>query len=65
MEVSLLSRECLGRRRLSTLDVVKQEVGVWSRGADRARRPIRWRFKVADARRKFRYDGITTSRSKD
>ena len=65
MEVSLLSRECLGRRRLSSLDIVKQEVHVWSHAADQARRPIRWRFKVADARRKFRYHGITTRRSED
>lgn len=65
MEVSLLSRECLGRRRLPTLGIVTQEIRVWSREADRARRPIRWRFKVSDARRKFRYDGITTPRSKD
>jgi len=65
MEVSLLSRECLGRRRLPALDIVKHQVHVWSREADRARRPIRWRFKVSDARRKFRYSGITTPRSKD
>jgi len=65
MEVSLLSRECLGRRRLHALDIVEQQVRVWSREADRARRPIRWRFRVSDARRKFRYSGITTPRSKD
>jgi transposase len=65
MEVSLLSRECLGRRRLIALDLVTNEVRVWSREADHARRPIRWSFKVSDARRKFRYSGITTPRSKD
>lgn len=65
MEVSLLSRQCLGRRRLPSLDLVRREVEVWSRDADRRRCPINWRFRVRDARRKFRYDGITTRRSKD
>ena len=65
MEVSLLSRQCLGRRRIPALPVLQQEVRAWSRAADRQRRPIRWTFRVRDARRKFRYAGITTSRSKD
>jgi transposase len=65
MEVSLLSRECLGRRRIPSLATLKHEVRVWSREADRRRRLIRWTFRVRDARRKFRYDGITTRRSKD
>lgn len=65
MEVSLLSRQCLGRRRIPALAILAQEVRVWCRQADRQRRPIRWRFRVRDARRKFRYAGITTCRSKD
>ena len=65
MEVSLLSRECLGRRRIPTLEILEQDVRAWSRQADRQRRPIRWRFRVRDARQKFRYAGITTCRSKD
>lgn len=65
MEVSLLSRECLGRRRIPNLTDLARDVRAWSHQADRQRRPIRWRFRVRDARRKFRYAGITTSRSKD
>jgi hypothetical protein len=65
MEVSLLSRECLGPRRLSSLEQVTSEIRAWSREADRRRRRIRWTFRVRDARRKFRYSGITTRRSKD
>jgi transposase len=65
MEVSLLSRECLGRRRLPGLEILEQEVRTWSRQADRQRRAIRWRFRVRDARRKFSYSGITTRRSED
>ena len=65
MEVSLLSRQCLGRRRIPDLTLLEREVQAWSRDADRRRRPIRWNFRVRDARRKFRYSGITTGRSKD
>lgn len=65
MEVSLLSRQCLGRRRILSFALVRDQVDVWARDADRRRRPIKWKFRVRDARRKFRYSGITTRRSKD
>ena len=65
MEVSLLSRQCLGSRRIPSRATLKHEVARWSREADRQRHPIKWKFRVSDARRKFRYAGITTPRSKD
>jgi hypothetical protein len=65
MEVSLLVRECLGRRRIPSLAVLEHEVRSWSREADRRRRFIRWTFRVSDARRKLRNDGITSRRSRD
>jgi transposase len=65
MEVSLLSRECLGRRRIPSFELLEREVSAWSTEADRQRRPIKWKFRVRDARKKFRYNGITTARSKD
>jgi hypothetical protein len=64
MEVSLVVRECLGRRRIGSLDVLRSEVAAWNRAADRRRRPINWRFRVADARRVFRYRGLATTRSR-
>lgn len=63
MEASLVSRECLGRRCIGHLHALKSQVAAWRAQADRCRRPIRWRFKVKDARRIFRYDEIITSRS--
>ena len=65
MEVSLLARQCLGHRRIAAFNELRREVATWSRQADRRRRPIAWKFRVKDARRVFRYDGITTSRSED
>jgi len=64
LECSLVARECLGRRRIGDLDTLVREVCTWNADADRARRAINWKFRVADARRVFRYDGITTPRTR-
>jgi hypothetical protein len=64
MEVSLMSRECLGGRRIGSFKLLRREVALWNRSADRARRRIDWKWRVSDARRVFRYDGINTLRSK-
>lgn len=63
MEASLVSRECLGKRRIGHLHTLKSQIAAWRAEADRSRRPIRWKFTVNDARRVFRYDGIITPRS--
>ena len=64
LEISLVSRECLGSRRIAGLPTLIAEVRTWSRVADRARRAIKWSFRVSDARRTFRYGGLNTTRSK-
>src|SRR5580692_11540763 len=61
---SLVSRECLGNRRIGHLHTLRSQVAAWRARADKAGRPIRWTFTVKDARRVFRYDGIVTRRSK-
>ena len=61
MEASLVSRECIGTRRIGHLHTLRSEVAAWRRRAERDGRPIRWKFTVSDARRVFRYDGIMTS----
>ncbi|RYG95257.1 MAG: IS630 family transposase [Alphaproteobacteria bacterium] len=63
MEASLVSRECLGRRRIAELPRLKTEVSAWRKRADTSGRKIDWKFRVADARRVFRYSGIITPRS--
>ena len=63
MEASLVSRECIGTRRIGHLHTLKSEVAAWRRRAERDGRPIRWKFTVSDARRVFRYDGIITQRT--
>jgi hypothetical protein len=64
MEASLVARQCLGKRRIPDLDVLRQQVQAWRRVATFAGSPIRWKFRVADARRVFRYDALTFLRSK-
>ena len=63
LEASLVARECLGARRIGTLAVLRREVAAWRRRASSQNRTIEWRFRVHDARRVFRYDGIKTMRS--
>ena len=53
--ISLVSRECLGKRRLGTLSVLASETRAWARGATKAQRRIDWKFRTRDARKKFGY----------
>ena len=64
MEASLVSRECIGTRRIGHLHTLVSQVAAWRLRAERDKRPIRWQFTVSDARRVFRYDGIITPRTK-
>jgi hypothetical protein len=63
IEASLVARECLGTRRIGDLATLRREVTAWRRRASSHRRTINWKFRVSDARRVFRYDGIRTPRS--
>lgn len=55
MEASLISRDCLGSKRVASLQELRARVRHWNRRADCDRRKILWRFKTADARRVFKY----------
>jgi hypothetical protein len=64
LEASLVSRECLGREGISSLVDLISLVSAWRRSAENQGRTIDWTFTVNDARRKFRYDGLVTARSR-
>ena len=64
MEASLVARQCLGKRRISTLAELRRQVRAWRRVATFEGCSIRWRFRVSDARRVFRYDRLVFRRSK-
>jgi hypothetical protein len=63
MEAGLVARECLGKRRIATLAELRHQVTAWRHRSERTQRQIRWKFRVRDARRVFRYEGIKTIRS--
>ena len=64
IELSLVSRGCLGRRRIDTLPALRTEIHAWTKRADRARTTIHWRFTRKDARRRFGYQTKLSTRSK-
>jgi transposase len=55
IEVSLLSRQCLGQRRIQDLAALRGEVRAWGRRINRDRTTIEWNFTRKQARRKLRY----------
>ena len=63
MEASLVARQCLGNRRIPDRATLQREVRAWRGRATHNGCSIRWKFRVADARRTFRYDALTFARS--
>ena len=55
IEVSLWSRECLGRDRVATFEELRARTRAWNARANNHRRRINWQFTTADARRVFGY----------
>ncbi len=52
-EVSVLSRQCLGRRT-PNLSALKRKVAPWARDRNKRQRGVDWRFTTADARIKLK-----------
>ena len=55
IELSLVSRQCLGRRRIPDLETLQREIKAWNRKANQKRTKINWRFTRKKARMLFRY----------
>ena len=55
IEIGLLSRQCLGHRRIPDLPTLQRETRAWNRRMNRSRVKIDWRFDRRAARRKFHY----------
>ena len=64
IELSLVSRQCLGSRRIPTLDQLASSIRSWNAEANRNRLRIQWRFTRKAARTKFGYEKNTSKRSK-
>ena len=63
IELSLVARQCLGRRRIAALRVLQAETRAWTARANRRKVRINWRFTRHDARRKFGYKTKLSKRS--
>lgn len=61
IEISLFSRQCLGKRRIGDLFRLRTEARAWNRRVNRKRVKIHWTFDRRKARKKFKYK---TRRSK-
>jgi transposase len=55
IELSLYSRQCLGKRRIPDLTTLRRETRVWNRKTDRKRTKINWQFTRKKARKAFHY----------
>ena len=56
IELSLYSRQCLGKRRIPDLGALQRETRVWNRKTDRKRTKINWQFTRKKARKAFHYN---------
>ena len=63
IEISLFSRQCLGRRRISSLTVLRRESRAWNRKINRDCVKINWQFTRKKARAKFGYKSHSFRRS--
>jgi hypothetical protein len=63
IEISLLSRQCLGTRRIPDLATLRRETHLWNRRLNRHRLKINWRFDRQSARHKFGYKPNSFMRS--
>lgn len=64
IEIGLISRQCLGWRRIPDLATLQRETRAWNRHMNRSRTRISWTFDRKAARRKFHYKRKSFSRSK-
>ena len=64
IEIGMFSRQCLGKRRIPSLKILKAEARAWNRRVNRDRVKIAWKFDRKAARRKFGYNSKSFKRSK-
>ena len=62
IEISVLGRQCLGKRRLGNIDYLRREAKAWNRRVNRAQLKINWKFDRKAARQKFKYK-VSSKRS--
>ena len=54
-ELSAMTAQCLGRRRIGDLDRLREELDAWSSDVNGQQRGVDWRFTVSDARCRLKH----------
>lgn len=55
IEISLISREALGKDRIPSFEQLKKRISGWNRNANKQKRTIKWTFTSKAAKKKFGY----------
>jgi hypothetical protein len=63
IEISLFSRQCLGRRRFPDLATLRHQARAWNRRVNRQQLKIQWKFNRKAARNRFGYKTNSFTRS--
>jgi len=53
-ELSSLTRQCLSRRRIPSLKMLREETVAWATSCNRKQRGVDWQFTIGDARKKLK-----------
>jgi len=53
-ELSSMTRQCIGRRRIGDLETLQREIGAWSTDVNATQRGVDWHMKIDDARCKLK-----------
>ena len=53
-ELSSMTRQCLGRRRIGDIESLRQETRAWSESVNSRQKGVDWQMKVEDARQKLK-----------
>jgi hypothetical protein len=63
IEIGIYARQCLGKRRIPDLKILRRETRAWNRRMNRDCVKINWKFDRRAARRKFGYKKNSFTRS--
>lgn len=53
-ELSSMTRQCLGKRRIGDIETLRSEISAWSTNVNNRQRGVDWQMKVDDARVKLK-----------
>jgi hypothetical protein len=53
-ELSSLTRQCLSRRRIPSLKMLREETAAWATSCNRKQRGVDWQFTIGEARKKLK-----------